>query len=94
MEEDPEMNLVPNRSQTFSTRHKMENIKALVCFISLMEMLYKVWKDEGEQDGRLAYEQVHSLPLSIIHESAPLLEKAAAIKATHLLTVFRWPMHG
>ena len=62
-------------------------IKALVCFISLMEMFYRVWKDEGEQDGRLAYEQVHSLPLSIIHESAHLLEKAAAIKATHRLSL-------
>jgi len=47
-------------------------IKALVCFISLMEMFYRVWKDEGEQDGRLAYEQIHSLPVSIIHESVPL----------------------
>lgn len=64
-----------------------EKIKGLVSFISLMEVLYRVWKDEGEQAGRFAYEQVHSLPLTIIHESAPLLEKAAAIKATHHLSL-------
>ena len=68
-------------------RAQKGKIKALVCFISLMEMFYRVWKDEGEQDGRLAYEQFHSLPLSIIHESAPLLEKAAAMKATHRLSL-------
>lgn len=62
-------------------------IKGLVCFISLMEVLYRVWKDEGEQEARLAYEQVQSLPLTIIHESAPLLEKAAAIKATERLSL-------
>ncbi len=62
-------------------------IKGLVCFISLMEVLYRVWKDEGEQEARLAYEQVQSLPLTIIHESASLLEKAAAIKATERLSL-------
>lgn len=62
-------------------------IKGIVCFISLMEVLYRVWKDEGEQEARLAYEQVQSLPLTIIHESTPLLEKAAAIKATERLSL-------
>lgn len=62
-------------------------IKSLVCFISLMEVLYRVWKDEGEMEGRLAFEQVQSLPVTIIHESAPLLEKAAAIKATERLSL-------
>ena len=27
------------------------------CFISLMEVLYRVWRDEDEADGRLAYQQ-------------------------------------
>ena len=61
--------------------------KVLISFISLMEVLYRVWKDEGEQEGRLAYEQVQSLPLTIIHETSPLLEKAAAIKATRRLSL-------
>ena len=32
-------------------------IKGLVCFISLMEVLFRVWKDEGEQEARFAYGQ-------------------------------------
>ena len=59
----------------------------LLCFISLMELFYRVWKDENEQNGRLAYEQCQSLPLELIHETKPLLEKAAELKATHQLSL-------
>ena len=31
------------------------------CFITRMEVLYRVWKDEGERSGRLAYEQLQRL---------------------------------
>ena len=57
------------------------------CFMSLMEILYRVWKDEGEQAGRLAYEQVQSLPIQWLHETKELLERAATIKATHSLSI-------
>lgn len=58
-----------------------------ICFISLMEILYRVWKDENETAGRLAYEQCRSLPVQIIHESSPLLEMSARLKATHRLSL-------
>lgn len=61
--------------------------KALGCFITLMEVFYRVWKDEDEGEGRLAYEQCCSLPVVWIHESEELLVKAAEIKATHPLSV-------
>lgn len=57
------------------------------CFMSLMEVYYRVWKDEGEAAGRLAYEQCLSLPMEWIHESAELLEAAAAIKAINPLSL-------
>lgn len=57
------------------------------CFMSLMEVYYRVWKDEGETAGRLAYEQCRSLPMEWLHESAELLEAAAAIKATRPLSL-------
>lgn len=57
--------------------------RALGCFITLMEVYYRVWKDEGKTEGRLAYEQCLSLPVSWVHESAELLERAAAIKAEY-----------
>jgi predicted nucleic acid-binding protein len=61
--------------------------KCLSCFVTLMEIFYRVWKDEGEQEGRLAYEKCKSLPIEWIHESHLLLEKAAEIKATHKLSL-------
>lgn len=57
------------------------------CFMSLMEVYYRVWKDEGKAAGRLAYEQCRSLPMEWVHESADLLEAAAEIKANHPLSL-------
>lgn len=68
-------------------RAERGKVKVLISFISLMEVLYRVWKDEGKQEGRLAYEQVQSLPLTIMHENPSLLEKAAAVKATERLSL-------
>jgi ribonuclease VapC len=57
------------------------------CFITQMEVLYRVWKDEGEAAGRLAYEQSRALPIDWLHESKDLLELAAAYKARHRLSL-------
>lgn len=57
------------------------------CFLSRMEVLYRVWKDEDERAARLAYEQLQALPLTWIEASEPLLLEAAAIKATHALSL-------
>jgi predicted nucleic acid-binding protein len=56
-------------------------------FMSLMEVFYRVWKDEGEAAGRLAYEQCQSLPMAWVHETPELLESAAAHKAQHALSL-------
>ena len=66
---------------------KHNDIQCFCCFMSLMEVFYRVWKDEGEKNGRLAYEQCLSLPISWLHEDKALLEKAAEIKATHQLSL-------
>ena len=57
------------------------------CFISLMEVLYRVWKDEGEGAGKNAYRICQRLPVKWLHESAPLLERAAQIKAMFPLSL-------
>ena len=57
------------------------------CFMSLMEVLYRVWKDEGEQAGRSAYDTCQRLPIKWIHESSQLLERAAEIKARFPLSL-------
>ena len=61
--------------------------RCLVCFMSRMEVLYRVWKDEGERNGRLADAQLQSLPIDWVLCSDALLEQAAAIKANHRLSV-------
>ena len=57
------------------------------CFISLMELMYRVWRDESEAHANLAYEQCLALPISWIHESAELLKAAAAMKARYPLSL-------
>lgn len=64
-----------------------QKVSCFGCFLTLMEVFYRVWKDEGELEGRLAYEQCQALPVNWIHESRRLLEKAAEIKAMHALSL-------
>ena len=52
-----------------------------------MEVLYRVWRDEGEAAGRLAYEQCLALPMEWLHETPALLMRAAEIKANHTLSL-------
>lgn len=57
------------------------------CFISLIEVLYRVWKNEGEAAGRTAYAQCLELPITWVHESPALLERAGSVKASHALSL-------
>ena len=57
------------------------------CFVTRMEVLYRVWKDEGERSGRLAYEQLQSLPIEWVDQTEALLLEASRIKALHRLSV-------
>ncbi len=66
-------------------QHKQ--VKCFGCFITLMEVLYRVWRDEGESQGKLAYEQCLALPMEWIHECPELLLKSAEIKATNPLSL-------
>lgn len=79
----------PGADQVADILYQAQQAKALCfgCFMSLMEVFYRVWKDEGEHNGRLAYQQCLTLPIDWIHEDKPLLEKAAAIKATYPLSL-------
>ncbi len=64
-----------------------DEIQCFACFMSLMELFYRVWRDEDEQKGKLAYGQAQSLPIIWVHEDKNLLEKATEIKATHQLSL-------
>lgn len=62
-------------------------VRVVGCFLTLMEVFYRVWRDEGEAAGRLAHEQCHALPIQWVHESPALLMKAAEVKATCSLSI-------
>ena len=57
------------------------------CFMTLMEIYYRVWRDEGHDRGRAAYADVQRLPVEWVHESPELLEAAAALTATSSLSL-------
>ena len=57
------------------------------CFISQMELMYRVWKDEGEDAGRTAYSMCLRLPIKWLRESSELLERAAMLKACFPLSL-------
>lgn len=57
------------------------------CFMTQMELLYRIWKDEGELAGRTAFSQCLALPIIWLHESPELLELAASIKACFPLSL-------
>lgn len=57
------------------------------CFMSLMELFYRVWKNEGEAEGRKAYLLCQALPITWVHETPELLEQAARMKASFPLSL-------
>ncbi len=57
------------------------------CFISLIEVLYWVWRDESESNGRMAYQQCLALPIEWVRDSETLLIRAAGIKAQYPLSL-------
>ena len=54
---------------------------AIACFVTRMEALFRVGKDEGERSGRLAYEQLQSLPIQWVDQTEPLLHKDPEFEA-------------
>jgi ribonuclease VapC len=79
----------PGADEVAEILHLAQKGEATVsgCFITLMEVLYRVWKDEGESEGRLAHSQCLAFPIHWQHESRVLLEKAAALKAQRRLSL-------
>lgn len=61
--------------------------KCLGCFITLMEVYYRVWRDEDKAAGQLAYLQCLALPIEWISNSDTLLAKSAEYKALFPLSI-------
>jgi predicted nucleic acid-binding protein len=52
-----------------------------------MEVLYRVWRDEDEARGRLAYQQCLALPMEWMRDGDALLLRAAELKALYPLSL-------
>ncbi len=79
----------PGADQVADLLHQAQagEAQCFACFMTQMELFYRVWKDKGESEGRLAYEQCQSLPIKWVHEEKELLEKAAELKAVYLISI-------
>ncbi|MCH8477106.1 MAG: PIN domain-containing protein [Wenzhouxiangella sp.] len=62
-------------------------VQCHACFMTRMEVLYRVWEDEGELAGKLALQQCLALPLDWVEASDALLLQAAELKAGFSISV-------
>ena len=79
----------PGADRVADLLHKAQQGQAVchAAFISRMELLYRVWRDEGADQARLAYEQCRSLPLTWVEFDEDVMLQAAEIKARHPLSL-------
>ena len=61
--------------------------KCYGCFITLMEVYYRVWRDENKDAGQLAHQQCLALPIEWMSNSDSLLIKSAEYKALYPLSI-------
>ena len=61
--------------------------KCFGCFITLMEVYYRVWQDEDRAEGQLAYQQCLALPVEWMSNSEALLARSAEYKALYPLSL-------
>jgi len=52
-----------------------------------MEVMYRVWRDEDQVAGQLAYQQCLALPVEWLQSSDVMLAKAAEFKALYPLSL-------
>lgn len=62
-------------------------VRVFGSFVTLMEVLYRVWKNEGEAAGRKAYVACQALPITWVQSSPALLESAASLKARYPMSL-------
>lgn len=56
-------------------------------FMTFMEVLYRIWQQRGEKEGKLSYLRLKALPVTRVDVSEGLVLRAARIKATYDLSV-------
>jgi predicted nucleic acid-binding protein len=75
------------RVETLLVRAKKEQCRLLLSFMTRMELLYCVWRQEGEEAARHALRLVDSFAIEWISCEAAILEIASRLKAGGGLSV-------
>jgi ribonuclease VapC len=55
--------------------------------MTFMEVLYRIWQQRGEREGKISYLRLKALPVTRVELSEGLLLRVARVKATHDLSV-------
>ncbi len=76
-----------DRVESLLVRAKRSRIRLLVSFMTRMELLYRVWRDEGAEAARDAIRLVDSFAIEWVSCEAAILETAAQLKARGGLSV-------
>jgi predicted nucleic acid-binding protein len=61
--------------------------EVFVSFMTFMEVLYRIWKSNGEHQAKKTYLLLRGLPVSEIGQSENLLVTAARLKAHYPISV-------
>ena len=61
--------------------------EVFVSFMTFMELLYRIWKLNGEQQAKKAYLFLRGLPVHEVVQDEELLIKAARLKANYPISV-------
>jgi predicted nucleic acid-binding protein len=76
-----------DRVETLLSQAKKNQCRLLASFISRMEILYIIWREEGEEAARHALRLIDSFGVEWISCEPTILETAARLKARGRLSV-------
>ena len=76
-----------DRVETVIQQAKKNQVRLLVSFMTRMEVLYRVWREEGHEAAREALRLIDSFPIEWVSCGPEILETAARLKAQGKLSV-------
>lgn len=76
-----------DRVETVIQQAKKNQAQLFVSFMTRMEVLYRVWREEGHEAAREALRLIDSFPIAWVSCGPEILEMAARLKAQGKLSV-------
>jgi len=76
-----------DRVEAVIQQAKRNQVRLLVSFMTRMEVLYRVWREEGHEAAREALCLIDSFPIEWVSCGPEILETAARLKAQGKLSV-------